>query len=119
VEYLKRGEAKASRTFMRDPEKRKTFGALDLDFQMRYSLIYRCGRMNFRKGFDRVFFVLAVGWFSSGGEPYIEIYDSSGRVRAVLGATSLENKTGTKLVRPESSLILFGKDGTALWMTPN
>jgi hypothetical protein len=36
---------------------------------------------------------------------------------AAHAATNLQ--AGTKLVRPESSLILFGKDGAALWVAPN
>ena len=39
--------------------------------------------------------------------------------RAVLGSTSLELiKTGTIEKRPESSLVLFDKDGKVIWQTP-
>jgi hypothetical protein len=49
----------------------------------------------------------------------LELYDSSARFRAVLGSTSLQiPRTGTVEERPESSLILFDKDGKVIWRAP-
>jgi hypothetical protein len=50
-----------------DSDLMETFDFLDLELQMRYSLIQWCCDMNFRKGFDRVYLVLAIGWFSWAG----------------------------------------------------
>jgi len=49
----------------------------------------------------------------------LEIYDAKGATRAVLGRISLgEKRTGIVEKRPESSLVLFDKDGKLIWSAP-
>lgn len=66
---------------------------------------------------------------SKEGMPKVMIIDKNGRIRAVLGRTSdkeviLERtpywKVKTELYknRPESSLVLYGKEGRLIWSTP-
>jgi len=51
--------------------------------------------------------------------PSLELYDEKGKSRAALGATDLEAaRTGTVEKRPESSLVLFDKEGKVLWQAP-
>jgi hypothetical protein len=53
------------------------------------------------------------------GNPSLELSDKAGVSRAVLGATSLNTiKTGEVTTRPESSLVLFDKDGKVMWIAP-
>jgi hypothetical protein len=73
-----------------------------------------------------------------GGEPSLNLYDEAGNARAILGYTELEStrtiqtleRTSTgmgtkhltartgKVERPESSLVLFGKDRKVIWHAP-
>jgi hypothetical protein len=73
-----------------------------------------------------------------GGEPSLNLYDEAGNARAILGYTELEStrtvqtleRTSTgmgtkhltartgKVERPESSLVLFGKDRKVIWRAP-
>jgi hypothetical protein len=56
---------------------------------------------------------------SADGAPSLELFDASGNTRAVLGNSELEApKTGTVEKRPESSLVLFDKDGKVIWQAP-
>jgi len=51
--------------------------------------------------------------------PKLELTDSKGKTRAVLGRVSLEvTATGETRERPESSLALFGRDGKTIWSAP-
>jgi hypothetical protein len=51
--------------------------------------------------------------------PYLGLWDKNGTPRAVLGATSLQTiKTEGVRMRPESSLMLFDKDGKVMWKVP-
>jgi hypothetical protein len=53
------------------------------------------------------------------GVPTFRLFDAQGTVRAVLGGTSLETvRTGVIEQRPESSLVLFDKDGKLIWRAP-
>ena len=53
------------------------------------------------------------------GSPRLELLDANSRARAVLGPTVLETiRTGESIERPESSLVLFDKDGKVLWRAP-
>lgn len=53
------------------------------------------------------------------GVPSLTLLDQAGRARAVLGRTVLETvRTGEAIERPESSLVLFDKDGKVLWKAP-
>jgi len=54
------------------------------------------------------------------GSPEIALSDEAGKQRAILGRTSLE-ETPTGMMsmrRPESSLVLFDKDGKVIWQAP-
>ena len=52
------------------------------------------------------------------GRPSLMLLDSN-EIRAVLGATSLTAiKTEEVTIRPESSLVLFDKDGKVMWQAP-
>jgi len=53
------------------------------------------------------------------GSSTFGLFDRTGTARAVLGSISLANEeTGMIEKRPESSLVLFGKDGKAIWSAP-
>ena len=53
------------------------------------------------------------------GRPSIGLYDENGTNRMTLGCTDLETiKTGSVEKRPESSLILFDKDGEVMQKLP-
>jgi len=53
------------------------------------------------------------------GAPGLDLYDQAGKLRAVLGATVIgTNRTSTVARRPESSLVLFDKEGKVLWQAP-
>jgi hypothetical protein len=53
------------------------------------------------------------------GSPRLELLDANNRARAVLGRTLLETiRTGESVDYPESSLVLFDKDGKLLWRAP-
>lgn len=55
----------------------------------------------------------------SDGSPALTLYDAQKKERAVLGVTELEAvRTGVTERRPESSLVLFDKDGKVLWNAP-
>jgi len=55
----------------------------------------------------------------AGGAPTLELFDENRMKRAVLGRTALEvTRTGAVTELPESSLVLFAKDGKILWKTP-
>ena len=52
-------------------------------------------------------------------DPAVSLYDTDGRLRAALGATKLEmTRTGPVEQTPESSLVLFDKEGKVLWRAP-
>ncbi len=56
---------------------------------------------------------------SSDGRPGLELRDEDGKLRAALGSTSLQTaQTGEVTQRAESSLVLFDRDGKALWRAP-
>jgi len=66
-----------------------------------------------KHGMDRV--IMRV---STNGEASLTLSDEN-RPRAVLGQTDLESKqTGTVEKRPASSLVLFDKEGKAIWKAP-
>ncbi len=51
--------------------------------------------------------------------PSLRLWDKKGTSRAVLGTTSLRTvKTAEVRMRPESSVVLFDKDGTVIWQAP-
>jgi len=51
--------------------------------------------------------------------PALELMDRDGNLRAALGATSLHAvRTDEVRMRPESSLVLFDKDGKVMWKAP-
>lgn len=51
--------------------------------------------------------------------PSLSLLDANGKVRAVLGACTLETKViGVEERRPESSLVLFDRDGWVVWKAP-
>ena len=53
------------------------------------------------------------------GSPSFYLKDQSGKVRSVLGAISLQAmQTGEITQRSESSIVLFSKEGKAVWKTP-
>ena len=53
------------------------------------------------------------------GSPALDLRDEKGRQRAALGTTSLEmTHTGATEKRAESSLVLFDRDGKAIWQAP-
>jgi hypothetical protein len=53
------------------------------------------------------------------GTPSLFLRDEAGNMRAALGVRSLEDlKTGEMQIRPESSLVLFDKDGKTIWQAP-
>jgi len=55
-----------------------------------------------------------------GGGPALSLWDCAGELRAAVGTTPvLETiKTGETTTRPESSLVLFDKNGKVLWRAP-
>ena len=61
---------------------------------------------------------VAVGTQSDGG-PGVVLLDENGRPRAALGSRWLEQRnTGAVEERPDSSLVLFDKDGKIIWRAP-
>ena len=53
------------------------------------------------------------------GSPRIALYDANKNTRAVFGSTELETrKTRERTRLPESSLVLFDKDGKVIWQAP-
>ena len=57
--------------------------------------------------------------YASKDGPALSLSDAKGRSRAVLGVSSQENtRTGTVTNRPESSLVLYGKEGKVVWKAP-
>jgi len=52
------------------------------------------------------------------GTPRLDIKDEKGESRALLGGSDTESPDGTITKYPESTLILFGPDGKALWKAP-
>jgi len=51
--------------------------------------------------------------------PHLGLFDENENIRAALGHTALESKTtGTVEQRPASSLVLFDRDGKAIWSVP-
>ena len=53
------------------------------------------------------------------GNAALTLWDKNKKSRAVLGATSLQTiKTEEVTMRPESSLVLFDKDGKVMWQAP-
>jgi len=51
--------------------------------------------------------------------PSLELYDSTGDLRAVLGSTELKNnRTGSTEIRAPSSLVLFDEEGKVVWSAP-
>ena len=51
--------------------------------------------------------------------PYLGLGDKNGILRAILGAARLTAaKTEEVTIRPESSLVLFDKDGKVIWEAP-
>jgi hypothetical protein len=53
------------------------------------------------------------------GAPRLELFDENWKKRVVIGRTALEvTRTGAVTELPESSLVLFDKDGRVLWKTP-
>lgn len=58
-------------------------------------------------------------FLTKDGSPSLRLGDKTGRLRAVLGATSLETtKTAEVTIRPESSLVLLDTDGKVIWQAP-
>ena len=54
-----------------------------------------------------------------GNAPGLVLYDSNDSPRAVLGSYGIETiKTGEETRLPESSLVLFDKDGKVIWQAP-
>jgi hypothetical protein len=51
-------------------------------------------------------------------EPYMALKDERGKSRAVLGHITLTDKTGSTIIRPPSSLVLFDEDGSVKWSVP-
>lgn len=53
------------------------------------------------------------------GNPALELYDSEGRIRAVLGTTQLKHPdTGSTEIRAPSSLVLLDEEGKVVWSAP-
>lgn len=56
---------------------------------------------------------------SDSDGPAIKLLDNNGKERATIGRTNVESKEdGTVTMRPESSLVLFDRDGNVVWKTP-
>ncbi|MFQ5804439.1 MAG: hypothetical protein ACE5JQ_16235 [Candidatus Methylomirabilales bacterium] len=56
---------------------------------------------------------------SPNGSPSLSLLDKEAEIRAALGSTSVEmTRTGAVVKRPESSLVLFDKDGKVIWQAP-
>jgi hypothetical protein len=73
-------------------------------------------RLEFHDAAGKQRALLALG---KDGNPSLELAGKTGIPRAVLGATSLETvKTAEVTMRPESSLVLFDKDGELMWKAP-
>ena len=57
--------------------------------------------------------------FDADKKPSLELYDSTGALRAVLGSTELKNaRTGSTEIRAPSSLVLFNEEGNVVWSAP-
>ncbi len=68
---------------------------------------------------DRQHKFRAVLELSDDGAPSLEMSDMNGNSRAVLGRGALTTaRTGATEQRPESSLVLFDKDGKVIWTAP-
>jgi len=50
--------------------------------------------------------------------PVLSLYDAGGQGRANLGAASTKMPDGNTITYPESSMLLFGADGKAIWSAP-
>ena len=50
--------------------------------------------------------------------PKLVLSDATGQDRTVLGTGAAETPDGKTITYPESTLMLFGPDGTALWKAP-
>lgn len=58
-------------------------------------------------------------WLNMGDVgPQVVLMGENEEDRAVFGATQTKSKDGKTIIYPESSLILFGPDGPALWSAP-
>jgi hypothetical protein len=56
---------------------------------------------------------------SSGGQVALTLRDEQFEDRAVVGSVALQQtKTGSKEMRPTSSLVLFDREGTVIWKVP-
>jgi len=61
----------------------------------------------------------AVLHMSPDGSTRLYLLDKDQHLRALLGSTELTMPlTGSTEVRPESSLVLFDKDGKVIWSAP-
>ena len=59
------------------------------------------------------------GMVMTSDGPTLELRDAGRNLRAVLGTTSVKSeKPGEATSRPESSLMLFDKDGKVMWQAP-
>jgi len=53
------------------------------------------------------------------GNPSLKLLDLEGNIRVSIGATSLTDyQTGSTIIRPVSSLVLFDKEGRVVWSAP-
>ena len=52
------------------------------------------------------------------GQPALYLLDQNGGIRAALGAGATTTPDGKTTSYPESSLLLFGPDGTVIWRVP-
>ena len=50
--------------------------------------------------------------------PWFSLFDENGKERATLGTAKTGTPGGKAITYPESSLILFGRDGKAVWRAP-
>jgi hypothetical protein len=50
--------------------------------------------------------------------PSLALHDKYNKTRCVLGQTELIDKTGSRIIRPPSSLVLFDKNGHVKWSAP-
>jgi len=56
---------------------------------------------------------------TDAGVPHVSLFDVNGRVRAVLGAASIESRATEEMeIRPVSSLVLFDKLGEVVFAAP-
>lgn len=54
----------------------------------------------------------------AGDSPRLILRDSDSKTRVVLGSTELTTTKGAVRKRPESSLVMFNKDGKLIWSAP-